>query len=164
MNEDLISVVIPVYNVEPYIAQCLDSVVEQTHKNTEIICVNDRGSDNSMLSIHQTLKTSLRQCILSMNSSKHLLDILQQTLAVSTRAIKRGKELYLTNQMRPTELKKRFRLLLVLQISREKITTNGQWKGFVGQVVLLIGGTVDDKLYFLEKRFLTSFPLTEISL
>ncbi len=42
-----ISVVIPVYNAEKYLVQCLDSVVNQTFKDFEIICVNDGSKDNS---------------------------------------------------------------------------------------------------------------------
>lgn len=43
-----ISVVIPVYNIEKYIRQCLESVINQTYKNLEIIVVNDGTKDNSM--------------------------------------------------------------------------------------------------------------------
>jgi glycosyltransferase involved in cell wall biosynthesis len=42
-----VSVIIPVYNVEPWLRQCLDSVANQTLKEIEIICVNDGSSDNS---------------------------------------------------------------------------------------------------------------------
>ena len=42
-----ISVVIPVYNTEPYLEKCLESVEKQTLKNIEIICVNDGSTDNS---------------------------------------------------------------------------------------------------------------------
>jgi glycosyltransferase involved in cell wall biosynthesis len=42
-----ISVIIPVYNAEKYIRQCLDSVIKQTFANLEIICVNDGSQDNS---------------------------------------------------------------------------------------------------------------------
>ena len=40
-----ISVIIPVYNVEQYLGHCLDSVINQTYKNLEIICVNDASTD-----------------------------------------------------------------------------------------------------------------------
>lgn len=42
-----VSVIIPVYNVEKYLPKCLDSVVGQTYKNLEIICINDGSPDNS---------------------------------------------------------------------------------------------------------------------
>ncbi|MBR5160328.1 MAG: glycosyltransferase family 2 protein, partial [Thermoguttaceae bacterium] len=42
-----ISVIIPVYNVEPYLRECLDSVVNQTFRDIEIICVNDGSTDGS---------------------------------------------------------------------------------------------------------------------
>lgn len=43
-----VSVIIPVYNVENYLRQCLDSIVNQTLKEIEIICVNDSSTDNSL--------------------------------------------------------------------------------------------------------------------
>ena len=43
-----ISVIIPVYNVENYISHCLDSILNQSFKDLEIICVNDGSSDNSL--------------------------------------------------------------------------------------------------------------------
>ena len=42
-----ISVIIPVYNVEKYLRQCLDSIINQTLKEIEIICVNDGSTDSS---------------------------------------------------------------------------------------------------------------------
>ena len=43
-----ISVIIPVYNVEKYLRECLDSVINQTMKDIEIICVNDGSTDSSL--------------------------------------------------------------------------------------------------------------------
>lgn len=42
-----VSVIIPIYNVDQYLTKCLESVINQTYKNLEIICVNDCSSDNS---------------------------------------------------------------------------------------------------------------------
>ena len=44
----LVSIVIPVYNVEKYLKQCMDSVIGQTYANLEIVCVNDGSPDNSI--------------------------------------------------------------------------------------------------------------------
>lgn len=41
-----VSVIIPVYNTERYLPRCLDSVLSNTHKNLEVICVNDGSTDN----------------------------------------------------------------------------------------------------------------------
>lgn len=43
-----VSVIIPVYNVEEYLEECLDSIVNQTLNNIEIICINDGSTDNSL--------------------------------------------------------------------------------------------------------------------
>ena len=48
MNSVKVSIIIPVYNVEKYISQCLDSAINQSLKDIEIIIVDDCGSDNSM--------------------------------------------------------------------------------------------------------------------
>ena len=48
MNSVKISIIIPVYNVEKYISQCLDSAINQSLKDIEIIIVDDCGSDKSM--------------------------------------------------------------------------------------------------------------------
>ena len=42
----LVSVIIPVFNVEKYLKQCLDSVAAQTLEDIEIICVNDSSTDS----------------------------------------------------------------------------------------------------------------------
>lgn len=48
MSKDrIISIIIPVYNVEPYIERCLNSVIQQTYKDLQIILVNDGSTDKS---------------------------------------------------------------------------------------------------------------------
>ena len=47
MRETQVSIIIPVYNVEPYLRQCLDSVLGQNFKNFEVLLVNDGSSDSS---------------------------------------------------------------------------------------------------------------------
>ncbi len=46
MKEPKISVIVPVYKVEPYLRKCLDSIVNQTYRNLEIILVDDGSPDN----------------------------------------------------------------------------------------------------------------------
>ena len=43
-----VSIIIPIYNMEKYLRECLDSVVNQTLKDIEIICINDGSTDNSL--------------------------------------------------------------------------------------------------------------------
>ena len=42
----LISVIVPIYNVEKYLDKCVDSIINQTYKNLEIILVDDGSPDN----------------------------------------------------------------------------------------------------------------------
>ncbi len=48
MNTPKISVIVPVYNVEAYLPQCLDSVLSQTLTDIEVICINDGSPDGSL--------------------------------------------------------------------------------------------------------------------
>ena len=47
MNNELVSVIVPVYKVENYLRDCLDSIINQTYTNLEIILVDDGSPDKS---------------------------------------------------------------------------------------------------------------------
>lgn len=53
MCESLVSVIVPIYNASPYLEQCLDSIVGQTHKDLEIILLNDGSTDNSLAAMQR---------------------------------------------------------------------------------------------------------------
>lgn len=55
-NNKLLSVIIPVYNVEKYIGECLESIITQSYQNIEIICIDDCSPDNSHTIIKQYAK------------------------------------------------------------------------------------------------------------
>lgn len=56
----LISVIIPIYNVENYLNKCLDSIIKQTYKNIEIICINDGSTDSSLEILQNYAKKDVR--------------------------------------------------------------------------------------------------------
>ncbi|MBQ2886368.1 MAG: glycosyltransferase family 2 protein [Alphaproteobacteria bacterium] len=60
MQTPLISIIIPVYNVEKYLSECLDSVIAQTYQNWEAICVNDGSPDNCGAILDQYASTDPR--------------------------------------------------------------------------------------------------------
>ena len=53
-----VSVIIPVYNMEKYIEKCLDSIINQTMKNIEVIIINDGSTDNSEQIILEYIKSN----------------------------------------------------------------------------------------------------------
>ena len=56
MIDPLVSVIIPVYNVSPYVEECLKSVMDQTYKRLEVIIVDDCGTDDSMEKVERMLQ------------------------------------------------------------------------------------------------------------
>ncbi len=59
----IISIIVPIYNVEKYLARCLNSLVNQTMKEIEIICVNDGSPDQSQVIIDEFVKDYPKQVI-----------------------------------------------------------------------------------------------------
>lgn len=60
-----VSVIMPVYNVEEYLRECLDSVVNQTLKEIEIICVDDGSTDNSLEILKEYAKKDNRITVIT---------------------------------------------------------------------------------------------------
>lgn len=59
-NNKTLSIVVPVYNSEKYLEKCLDTIINQTYKNLEIILVDDGSSDNSKEIIKEYMKKDPR--------------------------------------------------------------------------------------------------------
>ena len=64
-----ISILVPIYNVEKYLRQCLDSLVNQTLKDIEIICLNDGSTDSSPDMIKEYAKNDSRIIIVNQKNS-----------------------------------------------------------------------------------------------
>lgn len=63
--EELISVIVPVYNVGAYLRQCMDSIVMQTYRRLEIIAINDGSTDDSLSILKEYASRDSRITILS---------------------------------------------------------------------------------------------------
>ena len=70
----IISIIVPIYNVEKYLARCLNSLVNQTMKEIEIICVNDGSPDQSQVIIDEFVKDYPKQVISIIKQNGGLAD------------------------------------------------------------------------------------------
>jgi len=64
-----VSVLVPIFNVESYLRECLDSVVNQTLRSLEIICINDGSTDGSLAIIEEYAKRDDRFVIIDKPNS-----------------------------------------------------------------------------------------------
>lgn len=64
-----VSVIVPVYNVEKYLAECLESILSQDLKGIEVICVNDGSTDNSINILNDYARKDNRMVIVSQKNS-----------------------------------------------------------------------------------------------
>lgn len=68
MNQPLVSIIIPVYNTEKYLNRCLDSIINQTLQDIEIICINDGSTDKSLQILNKYKEKDNRIQILSIKN------------------------------------------------------------------------------------------------
>ena len=83
-----LSVIIPVYNVENYLRECLDSIINQTVKDIEIICVDDGSTDSSP----DILKESLE----SRKHRENTLHLSTQTILLKQKCLKSSTQKQMT--------------------------------------------------------------------
>ena len=55
-----VSVILPIYNASTYLKECIDSLINQTYSNIEIIAINDGSTDESVKIIEQYMKKDNR--------------------------------------------------------------------------------------------------------
>lgn len=65
-----VSVIIPIYNVEQYLSRCLDSVLAQTLKDIQVICINDCSSDNSLKVLNEYAIKDSRLNVIDLKQNK----------------------------------------------------------------------------------------------
>ena len=83
-KEPLVSVVIPVYNAEKIIGYTLDSVINQTYKNLEIICVNDCSKDESLKVLQEYAKKDRRIKVISNEKNSKVAETRNNALRMAT--------------------------------------------------------------------------------
>lgn len=64
-----VSIIVPVYNVEKYLKRCLDSLVNQTLKDIEIICINDGSTDGSLAILNEYVRNDDRIVVINQENS-----------------------------------------------------------------------------------------------
>ena len=84
MPNKLISIIIPVYDVEPYLRRCLDSVIQQTLSDIEIICINDCSPDNSLEILREYEAKDSRVKIINFSENKNAANARNAGLEIAT--------------------------------------------------------------------------------
>ena len=64
-----VSIIVPVYNVEKYLERSLNSLINQTLKDIEIICVNDGSKDNSLKILEEYSKKDNRIIVINQENA-----------------------------------------------------------------------------------------------
>lgn len=69
-TQSLVSIIVPFFNVEKYIAQCIKSLIRQSYKKIEIILVNDASTDNSLIIAEKFAQKDKRICIFNKQNNE----------------------------------------------------------------------------------------------
>ena len=67
--QELISVIVPVFNVKNYLSKCLESILRQSYTNLEIICINDGSNDGSEIILEKYLKKDNRIIVINQENT-----------------------------------------------------------------------------------------------
>ena len=84
MHISKVSIIVPVYNVERYLKECLDSVINQTLKEIEIICLEDCSTDNSLSILEEYAKSDSRIKVIRNETNKGLSTVRNIAMAEAT--------------------------------------------------------------------------------
>lgn len=82
MNEALVSVLIPCYNAEKYLQQSINSIINQTYKNLEIIVIDDCSTDNSLVVLKQIAATDSRIRVIENEQNLRLIKTLNKGISL----------------------------------------------------------------------------------
>lgn len=85
--EKKVTIVVPVYNAEKYIAKCLDSILNNTYKNIEVILINDGSKDNSQKILDEYQKKYPQQLIVKEQENKGPAETRNRGLKLASRRI-----------------------------------------------------------------------------
>ncbi len=69
MSDNLVSIVVPVYNAENYLSECVNSIIGQSYKNLEIILVNDGSTDSSLELCRELAKSDSRISVIDQKNN-----------------------------------------------------------------------------------------------
>jgi len=82
-KEPVISILVPIYNTKEYLPQCLDSILNQTLRNIEVICVNDASTDDSLRVLNKYAQKDSRIILINKPRNEGLPQARRSALAVS---------------------------------------------------------------------------------